>query len=151
MIWDEADSVAKLQELVMYEATIYSNEDLSSVEDYLKWITENGLRICLFRDMNKQIIGTYQTFKNDGKVYMAGFSVAKAHRGTHVAETVMRKLIRLHGDEEIVCKVRPDNIPMRRFLIRNGWENKLDKFEAGELWMWWTFTRGNKVLKQKIK
>lgn len=151
MIWDEITDKQGVKDLVLFEKSIYDEEDLTTPAEYNEWRESRNLRIFLLRDKYKNIMGSYQVFNDNGKCFMSGFAIAKQHRETHIADTLMRNLIHTFGGKEIICKTGPKNIQMRNVLKRNGWENKLDKFENGVLWLWWSYNKGNIHLKKKMK
>jgi RimJ/RimL family protein N-acetyltransferase len=149
MIWKDLTTEEDINRLVEFETHMLTSADLTPVADYLYWMNTKCMKFHCLLDLKKEIMGEFQVFEEDGKVYMGGFVVSKKHRGTHVSKTLMRKLIHEYGDKEIIAKTKADNIPMRKLLKSFGFENKIDRFEKGVLWSDWHYVLGNAKIVRK--
>lgn len=151
MFWDIVNTPTKVLEYVNFEKRNFGEEQSLMPEEYMNIIQKHTLTIHVFRDMKRKIIGSFQIFWIEDKLHMSGFAIEKAHRGTVITDTVMRKLIHDYGKDTINCKTEPKYLPMRKLLERHGWENKIDEFEDGKLWSHWEYNKGNDFLRRKVK
>ena len=145
MYWREVLSPSELEEFVEFEQQVFPAADWLTLEEYNRFIEERNLRIFLLtvdKGMQQRrypnIVGSFNCFIDNDIAYMGGFSIGLEQRGFRLSYRIIDKLIEEYGNYEIVCKTHPKDRIMQRVLTRGGFTNKLDKFENGTVWSYWS-------------
>ena len=145
MFWREVTTPAELEEYVDFEQTVFPSADWLTFNDYELWMEQKGLRIFLLtvnhgiqQRRTPAIVGSFNVFVEDNVAYMGGFATGLEQRGFRLTRKLMDKLLEEFGKYEIVCKTHPKDYIMKKVLTRGGFTNKLDKFEKGRIWSYWS-------------
>lgn len=145
MYWREVTTEDELKEYIEFEQSVFQPNDWLPFETYKQLMEEHKLRIFLLTvDMGRQQIrqphtlGSFNAFVSESIAYMGGFAIGNSQRGFRLSRKLMDKLIEEFGQYEITCKTNPKDTIMRKVLTRGGFTNKLDKFEEGRIWSYWS-------------
>lgn len=145
MYWQEVGSPSDLDDYVKFEQLVFPTEDWTTFSGYEKLIEMRGLRIFLLMiDYGKSwarvptIVGSFNVFIDNEVAFMGGFALGKAQRGFRLSRQLTNKLIQEFGHYPIICKSKPKDPVMKKVLNRVGFTNKLDRFENGKIWSYWS-------------